>query len=441
MTNQRPACRMDAVDRAARRCTPLALDTCGSKIPLVHLAAGISLALVLLTGCEREARERAREASEETSVQTGGALTISSDQQTAIGLRTGSVAARDVRKILQTTGWLVARPDSEVVVKAPLTGFIQLGDKSAPLAIGQQVSQQQSLATLQVFLSPQEEAQIVAAKEDADTVIRQSIASLKTAQEQLARLEQEMVPLEGESVPVVRKTRLQELQEIIAKAQAARDEALEKLPFLPVEPYGDRLQLGAVTLPAPIDGRIVRVEVSPRQLVLQGDPLCTVADWSKLWVRVPVFAADLPGLQRQQPADLSLPGTRRVYSAVPVDWPQPTEPGRQTVDLFYEIDNSQASLRPGQAIDVSLPQEGTVTRLVVPQSAILWESDGNAAVYVRTQADQFRRRKVALGPIVDDYVVVHDGLKEGDVIVTTGAEALYGEEFRWQIPREDEGEE
>lgn len=400
---------------------------------LVNGTIGAVLLLLAMTGCERESQELEREAEarEASGQPQAGLLIVSPERQTAIGLATQQVATRELRDSITTTGWLVARPGSEVDVKAPLAGFVVPLETNNPFRLGQQVAEEQPLADLHVFLSPQEQAHIVAAKEDADTIIRQSLASLEIAQDQLKRLEQE-------KVPVVRGTRLQDLQEIVAKSRAAHDEALEKLPFLPSEPYGDKPKLRAVPIPTPISGQVIRVDVNPRQLVLPGDALWTIADWRTLWVRVPVFVDDLPRVLRAQPADVKVAGSTSTLHATPVDFPQPTQPGRQTVDLFYEVENTQGDLRPGQALRTSLPLEEYVSRLTVPQSAILWGTDGDAVVYMRTGEEGFRRRKVVLGPMVGSDVVVYDGLREEDVVVTIGAEALYGEEFRWQIPHEEE---
>ena len=400
----------------------------------IVLACVTCAVLMGFSGCEEERRGRSREPDALEGHVVGGEVVVPPEQQQAIGLKKNPAEVRELRDAIRTTGWLVARPGSEVVVRAPLTGFVAPPKEANAFSLGRHVSRDETMARLQVFLSPQEEAQLVAAKEDADTVIRQSLASLKIAREQLRRLERE-------SVPVVRETRLQELREIVARAQAAYDEAQEKLPFLPSEPYGEKLKLREVLIPAPRDGNILRVDVAPGQLVLQGDRLWTVADWSKLWIRVPVFVADLPRIRQRQAVRVVSIGTRTARDATPVEWPQASRDGRQTVDLFYEIDNAQRSLRPGQAVEVTLPLSDKVRRLVIPQTAILWGDDGSAAVYVQTAVDHFRRRKVVLGRLVDELVVVRAGLEEGDVVVTTGAEALFGEEFRWQIPREEEEEE
>src|SRR4249919_385662 len=86
------------------------------------------------------------------------------------------------------------------------------------------------LSEMKVLVSPQEQAQLVAAKEEADILINQSRVTKELAESQLNQLK-------GIAKGAVAGTRLVELQEIIRRSSVAEQEALDKLPFLPKEPY------------------------------------------------------------------------------------------------------------------------------------------------------------------------------------------------------------
>ena len=66
-------------------------------------------------------------------------------------------------------------------------------------------------------------------------------------------------------------------------------------------------------------------------------------------------------------------------------------------------------------------------------SALLWDGLGGAWVYVHVADDGFRRQRVELGAYLADAVVVERGLREGDPVVATGAESLFGQEFKSDI--------
>lgn len=390
---------------------------------------------------------------------------LSPEARQHAGLMVETVAKSPQPSSLAATGWLVARPGSEVPIKAPVTGFVQPPSLDRNVRLGWQVdSPGQPLGSIQIVLSPSEQADLVAAKEQADVAIRQAQTSLQLAQAQLKRVRQ--------SKDVVAGTRLAELQEKVEHARAAYEEAQEELPFLPREPYDESIQMKPVAIRCPLAGTVISVDVQPGQFVTQGQPLWTVADWSVLWVRVPVFELDLPRVQLTQPARLQVPGTNQSLVVQPIDAPQPTRFGQRTVDCYYEVPNRSPMLRGeektgtsgvtapaiparsptetgagpvlspplrvGQAVRVLLPTGKTEDRVTVPRAAILWDGMGSTWVFVEAPPNTFRRRPVQLGPIHGDRVVVVEGLDAGEQLVTGGAEVLFAEQRKDEIAVEDD---
>jgi len=391
-------------------------------------ALPLYVASVLLSGCGRSVVEKP--ADDEPAAAARGAVVISTEQQRAIGLETVSVASRETQETLRLTGWLTARPQGEVVVKAPTAGFVTVGENPARATLGSAVQSGEHLATLQVFLSPQEQLQLVASKEEADTTIEQATVSMELAAAQLERLK-----TAGEAVS---GTRLTDLEEIVRRSKAALKEARDKLPYLPQEPYAESLHLKPVPLDAPISGRIIHVHVNPRQFVLSGDLLWTLADWSQLWVRVPVFEADLPRLAENAAVFVTAHGVAEPFEAARIAAPQPANAGQRTVDLWLEVANPKEQLRPGQAVTVSMPTQTRASRFVIPRSALLWDGMGNSWVYLRTGSESFKRQRIELGAVLDGGVVVERGLSGGEQVVVTAAESLFGEEFKSDVQADED---
>src|SRR5262249_37064376 len=147
-------------------------------------------------------------------------------------------------------------------------------------------------------------------------------------EEQLRRAEQA-------SPSAVPGTRLIELRQTIAHARAAEEAARKQLPFLPEGAY-DEVHLKTGPVESPIAGRLIETHLAPRQLVAVGDPLWTVADWSRLWVRVPVFVADVARIVHDAAASVTTAGAKDALSGKPVPTPQMNAAGKQTVELIYE---------------------------------------------------------------------------------------------------------
>ena len=375
-------------------------------------------------GCGQQEPDEESEPGEQVAADAG--LHLTDEARRSIGIATTPVRSQVVPSRITTTGWLAIKPGHEVAIKTPATGFVVPEEGQKLAFLGDAVSEGQNLGALRIFVSPQEEAQLIALKEEADILIRQSLASLETAQARLERIEQLS---ESGTLPGKEK---QLAKEAMEQARAAYEEAQQQLPFLPSEPYERPLQLSASVIKSPSAGRVTKLYVQPGQLVIEGDTLWTISDRSSLWLRVPVFEGDLPRIDETEPAEVNAPGLESPISAVPTGIPQPTETGRRTVDLFYEVANADGKLRPGEAVSVALPTGKTTKRIVVPRSAILWDGMANAWVYAE-EDNLFRRQRIQVGPTTGEAVVVEHGLSAGESIVIIGAEALYGEEFKGQI--------
>jgi RND family efflux transporter MFP subunit len=378
---------------------------------------------------ERE-RERAIGAAAPAPNAPSGTVRVSQQSQQSIDIRSQEASLRKVNRTLPTVGWLTTKVGSEVVIKAPTAGFIRPPAGQTTFEIGAAIANDAPLGTLEVFLSPQEQAQLISAKEEADTVMNQALVTMQLAEGQLERLKSARDAAAG--------TRLLDLEEILRKARVAYEEGRDRLPFLPEEPYTGGVKLKPIDLRAPLAGRVLQVHASPRQLVSMGDPLWTIADWHTLWLRVPVFQTDLGRVALDQPTVLSLPGTSETLRAERLELPQATNLGERTIDLFYELPNPNEILRPGQAVSVSLPLAGASDGVIVPKEAILWDGMGSAWVYVRAGPEEFRRKRVEVGQHVGHDIVVERGLAAGEEVVTVGVQAIYGQEFKGDLQTVDE---
>jgi cobalt-zinc-cadmium efflux system membrane fusion protein len=394
---------------------------------LIPLAVCIAVAAAL-AGCDRETRPGA--AAEEVTPAGAGFVRVSEEMQAQLGLEIGAAARREVANVLATTGWLEAVPEREVTIRSPVAGFVTEGPGKSLPRLGEIVDKGERLVALQVFLTPPEIAQLVINKEDADIAIEQSRVSMKLAQEQLER-----VAAAKDAVP---GTRLAELKEIYERSKVAYNESRDKLPFLLQEPYDGIALVKPVAVNAPIAGSLLGVHVAPNQFVVQGDPLWTIADWSVLWIRVPVFETDLPNVSPDELAQVAVPGTLQRAPASRVKLLLPTKPRSRLVEILYEVRNTDLALRAGQAVTIELPTGTSADQVVIPRSAVLWDGLGNTWVYVRADAGSFRRQRIETERLLGDDFVVTRGLAEREAIVVTGAESLYGQEFKGMTPVGDD---
>jgi hypothetical protein len=130
------------------------------------------------------------------------------------------------------------------------------------------------------------------------------------------------------------------------------------------------------------------------------------------------------------------PGSGKPVRAVFVSAAPQTDAAIQGKTFFYRAPAD--NLRVGMRIAAHLPQHGKAdSGVVVPASAVVWYG-GKAWVYQKQGADRFIRRQVSTEREAGDGWFNAGSIKAGTEVVTSGAQLLLSEEFKYQITNENE---
>lgn len=105
----------------------------------------------------------------------------------------------------------------------------------------------------------------------------------------------------------------------------------------------------------------------------------------------------------------------------------------------YFFKTSDTTIKPGMRVAVWVPEQNNKqSGVIIPKSALVWHLD-QSFVYIKTGEQAFSRRMIGQFTLVPDgYFIANGQLKPGDRLVTTGGQLLLSEEFRVQIPDEDD---
>lgn len=167
-----------------------------------------------------------------------------------------------------------------------------------------------------------------------------------------------------------------------------------------------------------------------RQLL--GPPLLSMTVPERFWIRVPVYVGVLNEINRQQPARMELLGNinngQKGFIANPVSAPPSSNPIAATVDLFYEVTNSNQEWQLGQKVQVVVPLKQSGEGLIVPWSAVVFDIYGGTWVYEQTAPHMFARTRVQVSFLSGSAAVLASGPTPGTKIVTQGAAELLGTE-------------
>lgn len=340
----------------------------------------------------------------------------------------------------RSLGGDIVIPDGRrISVTAPLTGILFEAEDSPIPAAGQQVTAKQPLLSLSPILRPEQEvptaAERVQMANARATLVSLQIQATGDEKQAMARVDGARIAFERAKRLLADKAGSQrdvdDTEATLNIAQEALEAARERRQML------DKLTLEAETgeiptivIEAPQAGIVQTVSARVGQPVSAGAMLFEIVDLSRMWVRVPVYAGLVDELDRTASVSVgALSSTGETVEASPVAAPPTATALSASVDLYYEVDNSDSRFRPGERVAVSVMLRGEKESLVVPRAAVLRDIHGTAWVYVKAGDHEFRRERISVTFNTEDLAVLSHGPDIGTPVVVDGAAELFGTEF------------
>ena len=231
-----------------------------------------------------------------------------------------------------------------------------------------------------------------------------------------------------------------------------------------------------VTIYAPIGGVVTEKHATEGMYITTGMKIYTLADLSRLWVKLDAYESDLSWIRFGQEVEFSTEASPGQVFKGKISFRDPILNAKtRTVKVRVNVDNPDGRLKPGMFVRAVLrvrlggleggavmdpglagkwicPMHPSVVKdqqgicdicemdlvateslyttadepneppLVIPATAPLITGK-RAVVYVRipdANKPTFEGREVVLGPRAKDYYLVIEGLAEGEVVVTNG---------------------
>ena len=396
----------------------------------------LCIVLALLCSCSSSAPQNQEAATKsETSETTTNEVRLKPEQVQAIGIQVADVVAANVSPSITVAGRVTTRTGGEAEVLSPFPGQL-VADATLP-RIGTVVARGQHLADVEQQLVATEKFQLATTAVQLEGEIQQAENDVRLKQTELDRAKQ---LYEGGAIPLKQTQAAEaELRQAQIRLEAARR---SKLQYDAARSGADP-QTRTVQLMAPISGTVIKADAAAGQQIDPSRSLWTIADMTALWVEAAVHERDLPLIRHARQADISVPAEpekRLVGRLVTIG--NVVDPENRTVSFIFEVMNRDGLLKIGMFVDARISTGAAVRSLVVPSSAVLSEQT-TSVVYVETESGVFRRTPVQLGQRQGAMVVIASGLKEGDKVVSVGAQTLRSESRKGEIPSEGEeqGEE
>ena len=213
--------------------------------------------------------------------------------------------------------------------------------------------------------------------------------------------------------------------------QTAQDNAQAQLDAAQSRLGQARNNLAYADLTMPETGVVAQIHAQPGQVVAAGTPVATIAYDGQREIQVDVPENRIAGFAAGQAIHATLlsdPGARlqgRIREVSPV-----ADPATRTYRVRVTLDDMPASARLGMTASVSFSPadtsgaQGQVFRL--PLAALAQQGEQTAVWVLPEGADKLELRPVKLAAMGADHILVAEGLKAGEHVVTAGTHRLDG---------------
>jgi membrane fusion protein, heavy metal efflux system len=208
------------------------------------------------------------------------------------------------------------------------------------------------------------------------------------------------------------------------QAQADLQASEQALRILGVGPQqvNDASPTAEIPLRAPIAGEVVERLVAPGQLLQANATQCfTISDMHTVWVMANVYQKDMPWVHAGEPVSIQTDAYPSQFQGR-ISYVAPAlDPNTRTLAARIVTGNPALKLKKDMYVTAIVRAGEIPHALVVPEAAVLRDSENHPFVYVEVGTNQFAKRLVTIGESQRGKVQVVSGLKAGERVVGQGS--------------------
>jgi membrane fusion protein, heavy metal efflux system len=189
-------------------------------------------------------------------------------------------------------------------------------------------------------------------------------------------------------------------------------------------PADTKEQSRLLAVKAPVSGSVIDLQAAPGAFL--NDPtaaMMTIANLDTVWVTANVPEKDVSFVFAGQTAKVTFRSyPEDVFTGKILFVSDVVEPDTRRNKVRIAFDNPDKILKPNMFADARF-EAPTVTRLMVPTSALLMTND-TTSVFVEVSDWAFERRNIEIAYQEGATVAIRSGLRAGDRVVVKGAVRL-----------------
>lgn len=215
----------------------------------------------------------------------------------------------------------------------------------------------------------------------------------------------------------------------VSKQQVDSDE--QNLKSLIAQVAQQSAIVAKLTIRAPFTGRLGISKVNPGQFLNPGDQVVTLQQVDPIYVDFYLPQQALAQLKVGQEVSVAadtFPGKKFIGKITTID--PLVDTSTRNVEVEATVANHKAELAPGMFTTVEVSTEKSLSYLTLPQAAVSFNPYGDIVYIVKEKSNEKDKKGnpiltvnqvfVTTGDTRGDQISILKGLKEGDVVVTSG---------------------
>jgi len=173
---------------------------------------------------------------------------------------------------------------------------------------------------------------------------------------------------------------------------------------------------------APIAGEVVERQCSAGQVIQAGQTQCfTISNMSTVWVLANVYQNQLAYVHVGDPVTITSDAYKQEFHGRISYMGAALDPTSRTLQARIDTTNINQLLKKDMYVMATVRAGQINDALLVPDSAVLRDSENKPYVYLETGNNQFARHEVQLGESHDGKTQIVGGVKPGDKLAGDGS--------------------
>ena len=325
--------------------------------------------------------------------------------------------------LVLTTPWLVACGGEDEAMADPAAG-----PQERIATVRTSVAEPEDVRDLAIFsadLQPVKRATLAAEVAGNIETLTVELGQRVRKGQLLARIDTRAVRqqlAEAEALFNQAQDRFERAEKLFAKRSITKEQHIDAVAGRDVAEArlaSAKLRLEKSEVKAPWSGHVAAKRVEVGDYAAPGQPLLDLVATDRLKVKASASAADVPYLKVGVPVVVRVdayPG--ETFEGEVVRLGAELDPGTRTLEVVAEIENQDLRLRPGHFGRMELERRVLADVLMVPLTSVI-DFESRKVVYVVNDGVA-ELREVVLGPVLDQRVLVAEGLVAGERFIIAG---------------------